>query len=1035
MSFLIAWSAKTSLIFGISLIAIHLLRRRSAALRHSLLSAAAICSAGIPLLNLVLPVLDLPIGYSIAGQMPQQPDQASVRTAKAAEPGNQKTENVTLQHGTNEDLRSGVVTPESAGTAANVPYLPSSRREHPVSSESPVPPGFVLSPAPKNLPALRDWAGALFIVWLAGAGAGLIVLLSGIVRLRRIAFRSSTLTDPKWEDASRSLTASLRLRRPVRLLESHHRSVLATWGMIWPQVLLPSGASSWSDERIKVVLAHEMAHIRRGDWLIQMLAAMVCAFHWFNPLVWIGCRRLNRESENACDDVVLGGGITGFDYAAHLLHLIRTLHAERNWLPAQMMARSDTLEQRLRRMLDPQIRRSCSRISKTLSVSFVMVMALTLTMLHVHARGVAMLHAPGAVPVTPPAILAAEAVPFTPEPAVVQADGPASVEGVVVRFGSSEPVSGAEVELTRVEGTAAVPLLLSVGNGPGGVDVNVQSLFPNATLAAQQIIAMQVAADQANSALAGIGEVLPHVRTSSDGHFAFRDLKPGKYRLAAAMPNGTYNPVEYGQRDPKGRGVVFDIADHQVMRDSKLEMMPVSTIAGRILDENGDPMGHVSVVALAPSYQDGNRNLKIVQAALTNASGDYRLFWLRPGRYYVAAKVEDPDRRSIPIAISSPGAVVSMERQSMPVITRRVLPTGDVIDETYSIVYFGGAVDSSKALPIDLPPGGSFPAADISMGVGKTRAWHIRGSIMTRTLEELGPPAPGTARIGTFRPNVRQAGNVGAVRMPWGADATVLSVSSAADGTFDLAGAVPGHYRVWVNTPVGGTVAYIDVDNHDVDNVKMLVSPGTQFPGKVMVEGAPAGVPNPELARIRVTLKADINLRTGGLEATGAIVGADGNFRFAGSRNARVFVDGLPPNTYVKALRMDGHDILSSGSYSEEAGPMEIVLGVDVGSVAGTVADGKGIPVPNIPVVLIPDSIDLRMRSDLIRSTSTDSKGRFRIQAIPAGNYRLYSWELVEPGAWLDPEFMRSFETRGKPIQIIQNIPKEAFELTAIQAR
>jgi hypothetical protein len=376
-----------------------------------------------------------------------------------------------------------------------------------------------------------------------------------------------------------------------------------------------------------------------------------------------------------------------------------------------------------------------------------------------------------------------------------------------------------------------------------------------------------------------------------------------------------------------------------------------------------------------------------------------------------------------------------MERQSMPVITRRILPTGEAIDETYSVVYFGGTVDSAKALPIDIPPGGSFPAADISMGVGKTRAWHIRGSIMTRTLEELGPPTPGSGRIGTFRPNVRQSGNVLAVRMPWGADATILSVSSAADGTFDLPGAVPGRYRLWVNTSVGGDVIYIDIENRDIDNVKLLVSPGTQFPGKVVVEGAPIGVPNPELTRMRVTLKMDITLRTGTLEATGAIVGADGNFRFAGTRNVRVLIDGLPPNTYVKALRMDGHDILSSGSYSEAPGPMEIVLGMDVGSVAGTVVDARGNAISNIPVVLIPDSLDLRKRSDLIKSANTDSKGRFQMQAVPAGDYRLYAWELIESGAWLDPDFMRNFEAMGKIVHIIPNNPKEGVELTAIQAR
>jgi beta-lactamase regulating signal transducer with metallopeptidase domain len=100
-------------------------------------------------------------------------------------------------------------------------------------------------------------------------------------------------------------------------------------------VILPSPASEWSDARARIVLSHELAHIGRGDWSLQMVAEALRAFHWFNPILWIVCRRLRLESEHACDDEVMRRGVAGTDYATHLVELARSLRQRRQlWLPA-----------------------------------------------------------------------------------------------------------------------------------------------------------------------------------------------------------------------------------------------------------------------------------------------------------------------------------------------------------------------------------------------------------------------------------------------------------------------------------------------------------------------------------------------------------------------------------------------------------------------------------------------------------------------------------------------------------------------------
>jgi TonB family protein len=134
-----------------------------------------------------------------------------------------------------------------------------------------------------------------------------------------------------------------------------------TWGALQPKIILPSGSAEWADDRIRIVLAHELAHIRRGDWVAQMVAEILRAIYWFNPLVWIAARRLRHESEQACDDAVLALGIEGSDYATHLLDLARVVRQHRRPLfpgcPAPAMVRPSSLERRVNAMLNTRLNR------------------------------------------------------------------------------------------------------------------------------------------------------------------------------------------------------------------------------------------------------------------------------------------------------------------------------------------------------------------------------------------------------------------------------------------------------------------------------------------------------------------------------------------------------------------------------------------------------------------------------------------------------------------------------------------------------
>jgi TonB family protein len=155
---------------------------------------------------------------------------------------------------------------------------------------------------------------------------------------------------------------ALRLTRPPRLLQSPRITIPVTWGAHRPRILLPAAIAFWSDERIHAVLVHEMAHVRRGDWLLHILAEIACAIDWFNPLCWMARNELRRESERAADDVVVNAGVDGRDYAALLLDIVR-LSRRAPPAGAMAMARRSDLEARIASLvaLSPNRRASSRR--------------------------------------------------------------------------------------------------------------------------------------------------------------------------------------------------------------------------------------------------------------------------------------------------------------------------------------------------------------------------------------------------------------------------------------------------------------------------------------------------------------------------------------------------------------------------------------------------------------------------------------------------------------------------------------------------
>lgn len=285
-----------------------LLRRASAAARHLVWALAFAGLLALPLLPALLPALEVPLP----------------RAARALA--------VTLDAlGVEAPELPEVEIPFTVKVAAAAPDpdpLPAPELDAPSGAGEAAAEAHAVAEVHHGALAL-GWRLVLLAVWAAGAALGLGSLLMGVLRTRGEAGRARWVMDGPLAELLERLRAEAGVRRPVLLLRGGAADMPATWGLLRPRILLPAGAEGWPAARLRAVLLHELAHVRRGDWAVLLAVEAACALYWFNPLVWAAAARLRAESEHACDDRVLRAGSRPSDYAGHLLEVARTLRAPR----------------------------------------------------------------------------------------------------------------------------------------------------------------------------------------------------------------------------------------------------------------------------------------------------------------------------------------------------------------------------------------------------------------------------------------------------------------------------------------------------------------------------------------------------------------------------------------------------------------------------------------------------------------------------------------------------------------------------------
>lgn len=335
---------KATILLALTALAVSALSRRSAAVRQRVATLGLAGALLLPAASLVAPRWEIPLVPS--------PVPAAAELSRAPEP----MEAPVARFEEEEVLsRASAESPRARGESSR-PAGETLSEDETVSASAPAVPETGAPSRPLVDPVVA--MSAFLLLWSVGTVFALARLLVGMARVAGIRRRASSEADGSWADLLTSLSEKIGLERPVRLFFTDEIAVPVTAGVRRPVVLLPESARRWNDERRRVVLLHELAHVGRADWISLLLGHAAAAFYWFHPLAWSTRSQMRKDCERACDDLVLSAGTRPSVYAAHLLSIVRSLRLSRQrTLSAVAMAHRSYWDGRMRAILDPQVER------------------------------------------------------------------------------------------------------------------------------------------------------------------------------------------------------------------------------------------------------------------------------------------------------------------------------------------------------------------------------------------------------------------------------------------------------------------------------------------------------------------------------------------------------------------------------------------------------------------------------------------------------------------------------------------------------
>jgi protocatechuate 3,4-dioxygenase beta subunit len=457
--------------------------------------------------------------------------------------------------------------------------------------------------------------------------------------------------------------------------------------------------------------------------------------------------------------------------------------------------------------------------------------------------------------------------------------------------------------------------------------------------------------------------------TDADGKYEFRDLPGGRYFVHAAKP--PYVNVSWGQQQANTPMKPIDLRSGETLDRVDFTLARGGVITGRIVDEFGEPLSGAQVNAMLTQTINGARQLMLGTGASTDDLGEFRIFGITPGQYYVQAAWQR----------MGAGDPSSPDR------------TG------YPVTFFPGTTNEAEARRFTVSAGQTI--SDVSMALSPIRTVRVEGTVVDVNGRPMG---------NTFLEVLRSSGH----------NSSMTRHYVQPDGTFTFASLTPADYTFRTQpTPTRKEVAMmkLTVGSEDIKGLRLVALPPAIVSGRIVVDPS---MPLPAAAlSIRATPEAQ--RMPGG--TTPAIVADDLTFELTAmpGRN-RLTIMNLPAGWTMRSVRVNSVEVIDDGIDVE---PGEQITGVDVElsdkitSVSGRVTNARGEPVRECTlIVFATDNKRWKIQGRYLRTARPDQDGRFKVSGLAPSDYYIVAIDKLEPGQGLDAEFLERIRSKATSVSV-----------------
>lgn len=460
--------------------------------------------------------------------------------------------------------------------------------------------------------------------------------------------------------------------------------------------------------------------------------------------------------------------------------------------------------------------------------------------------------------------------------------------------------------------------------------------------------------------------------TDVDGAYEFKEVRAGRYAISANK--GSYVGLSFGQQRPTDAPKQVAILDNQTVEKMDFALPRGSVVSGRILDEFGEPMSDVQVgVQQYQTVQGQRRLVPTGRQASTNDIGEFRLFGVSPGQYYLVAT------------------------------WRANNPMGDTNDKTaYAPMYFPGTDNPAQAQRITLAVGEE--KGDIVMALRPIRATSVSGT----AIGSDGKPMTGVVFVTSSSGyGFNMVGN-GPIRP---------------DGTFRINGIAPGEYtlRAQAFGPASDgetATAKITATGDDIKDLQLVGAKPSSATGRIVVDPAAAAALPQGLMLFPTPIEPGSMPMGGGPTR----MGDDGTFEMkAAPGRTRVNMGGAP-GWVVRSIRLNGIDITDAGiefKPNEDISGIEIEITNKLATITGLVTNARGEAVKEYSAIAFAqDREKWKIAGRYQAFGRPDQDGRFKMSGLTPADYYIIALEKIDPGQIGDPDFLESIKTKATAITI-----------------